>query len=207
VRGHTRRWSWNPQAYSSRLIPVAAILVAVCVLDADFHSTASPILVVITSAVATSLGAVIIGTRPPIAAYGLVPGSPHVVVAHLIAMVVIALLRSPTATDANVLGTLTLLVARLLRLPRRALGLHGSLGLVGLAHAIETVAIALFRSPAAADPNVLGALTVLLSRLLRLLRRSLWLDRDSLGLVGRLRLALVLSDGGIQALGAEQYGG
>src|SRR5205814_4145467 len=101
-----------------------------------------------------------------------------------IATVVIALLRSPTATDANVLGTVTLLVARLLRLPRRALGLHGSLGLVGLAHAIGTVAIALFRSPAAADPNVLGTLTVLLSRLLRLLRRSLWLDRDSLGLVG-----------------------
>jgi len=143
---------------------------------------------VITSAVATSVGAVIIGTRPPIAAHGLVPGSPHLVVAHPIATLVIALLRSPTATDPDVLGTLTLLVARLLRLPRRALGLHGSLGLVGLAHAIGTVAIAFFRSPAGADPNVLGALTVLLARLLRLLRRSLRLDRDSLGLVGRLRL-------------------
>jgi hypothetical protein len=144
------------------------------------------------------VGAVIIGTRPPIAAHRLVPGSPPVVVAHPIATVVIALLRSPTATDPNVFGTLTVLVARLLRMPRGAIGLHGSLSLVGLAHAIETVAIALFRSPATADPNVLGTLTVLLSRLLRLLRRSLWLDRDSLGLVGRLRLPLVLSESGIQ---------
>jgi hypothetical protein len=190
---------WNAPAYLSRLIPVATILVTVCVLDTDFHSTARPILVVIAPTVAISVGAVIIGTRPPIAAHGLVPGSPHIVVAHPIATLVIAPLRSPTATDPNVLRTVTLLVPRLLRLPRRALGLHGSLGLVGLAHAIGTVAIALFRSPAAADPNVLGTLTVLLLRLFRLLRRSLWLDRDSLGLVGRLRLPLLLSESGIQA--------
>src|SRR5204862_1162426 len=144
--------------------------------------------VVIAPTVAIAVGAVIIGTRPPIAAHGLVPGSPHIVVAHPIATLVIAPLRSPTATDPNVLGTLTLLVARLLRLPRRALGLLGSLGLVGLAHAIGTDAIAFFRSPAGADPNVLDPLTALLARLLRLLGRSLRLDRDRVGLVGGLRL-------------------
>jgi hypothetical protein len=120
-------------------------------------------------------------------------------VAHAIGTVAVAVFRSPAATDPNVLGTLPVLLSRSLRLPKRALGLHGSLGLVCLTHAIGTVAIALFRSPAAADSNVLGTLAVLLSRLLRLLRRSLWLHRDSLGLVGKLRLSLVLSERGTQA--------
>jgi hypothetical protein len=66
-----------------------------------------------------------------------------------------------------------------------------------LACAIGTVAIALFRSPAATDPHILSALPLLVTRLLGLLRRALRLHGDSLGLVGWLRLSLILREWGI----------
>jgi hypothetical protein len=46
-----------------------AILIAVFVLDADLHATPRPILVVVTSAVAISVGTVIVGARSPIPTY------------------------------------------------------------------------------------------------------------------------------------------
>src|SRR5450759_5421351 len=74
-------------------LPIAAILVAVFVLEADFHSTPRPILIVRTPAVAISVRAVIVGARSPIPtcrtvvrvhiAFHLIPHSAHVVLAHL----------------------------------------------------------------------------------------------------------------------------
>jgi hypothetical protein len=50
-------------------LSIVAILIAVFVLDADFHSTPRPILVVVASAVAISVGTVIVGARSPIPTY------------------------------------------------------------------------------------------------------------------------------------------
>jgi hypothetical protein len=122
--------------------PIAAILIAVFVLEADFHSTLRPILVVRTSAVAISVRAVIVGRHSPISTYRaavpvhiaahLFSHPPHIVLAHAPHTVAIALLRSPIATDSNVLAAVPVLLARLLRLLGAALWLHrDSLGLTG----------------------------------------------------------------------------
>jgi hypothetical protein len=55
---------------------------------------------------------------------------------------------------------------------------------VVLAHAIHTVVIAFLRSPIATDPNIFGAIAVLVAGLLRLLRSALRLHRNSLGVIG-----------------------
>jgi hypothetical protein len=124
------------------LIPVAAIFIAVCVFKADLHATPSPILSGMIPAVALSVGAIIVGAhsrtatdRAAIAvdiAFHPVARALRVVLADAIHPVVIALLRSPIATDADVVGAILVLVARLLRLLRGALWLNGnSLGFIG----------------------------------------------------------------------------
>src|SRR3979490_1684266 len=95
-----------------RALSEVAILIAVFVLDTDFHSTPRPILVVVTSAVAISVGTVIVGARSPISTYRTVvrvgiafhpvPHSPHVVLAHLPHIVPVAGVGSPVATDSTV---------------------------------------------------------------------------------------------------------
>jgi hypothetical protein len=109
-----------------------AILIAVFVLDADFHSTPRRIFVVITPAVAI---AVIIGTHAPTVTYCTmvlvhiavhIPHSSHVGLARAPHFVAIALLRPPIAIDPSVIGALPVLLFGLLRLLGRSLWLHGS---------------------------------------------------------------------------------
>ncbi|HKH02744.1 MAG TPA: hypothetical protein VKB08_18770 [Bradyrhizobium sp.] len=123
-------------------ISVPAILIAICVLDADFYASSRLIPVVITPAVAISVGAVLVGIHPPIATYclavpilitsDLAPRPPPFIFADPIHTVVISVLRSPTGTDPNILGALFISVASLIGLLWRALWLHRhSLGLTG----------------------------------------------------------------------------
>jgi hypothetical protein len=49
---------------------------------------------------------------------------------------------------------------------------------------LHAVIVALLGFPTGTDAGLLGALPVLLTRLLRLLGGTLWLHRNSLGLVG-----------------------
>jgi hypothetical protein len=72
--------------------------------------------------------------------------------------------------------------------------------------AIHAVGITLFRSPTRTNPNVVGALLILVARLIGLLRSALWLNRHRWGLVRR-RVLLSLGEYGTKARGAEQYGG
>jgi hypothetical protein len=121
-------------------LPIATILVAVFVLQADFHSMPSPILIVITPA-AISIRSVIIWSHAPTATYRPairvhhlsfhpVHHSPHVVVAHASHSVAVAWTRSPTGTDLTVLSSISIFLTRLVRLLGAPLRLHGnSLGL------------------------------------------------------------------------------
>jgi hypothetical protein len=110
-------------------LSIMAILIAVFVLDADFHSTPRPILVVVTSAVAISVGTVIVGARSPIPTYRTVVRVgiafhpvPHSPLPHTIP---VARVGSPVATDSTVFTLITVLLTRLPRLLLAALWLHG----------------------------------------------------------------------------------
>jgi hypothetical protein len=111
-------------------IPIAAVFVAVLILKADLHVPPGPILIVITPVV-------IVLAHSPAATYCtmlrvLVRHSPHIVPVHATHAVAIALLRSPIATDLNVLSAPPVWLTRLLRLLGGTLWLHrNSLGLVG----------------------------------------------------------------------------
>ena len=98
-------------------LSIVAILIAVFVLDADFHSTPRPILVVVTSAVAISVGTVIVGARSPISTYRTV-----VRVGIAFHPIPVARVGSPVATDSTVFTPITSLLTRLLL---AALWLHG----------------------------------------------------------------------------------
>jgi hypothetical protein len=116
-------------------LSIVAILIAVFVLDADFHSTPRPILVVVIPTVAISVRTVIVGARSPISTYRtvvrvgiafpLVPHSPHVVLAHVPHTIPVARVGSPVATDSTVFTPITVLLTRL-RLLWAALRLHGN---------------------------------------------------------------------------------
>jgi hypothetical protein len=101
-------------------LSIVAILIAVFVLDADFHSTSRPILVVVTSAVAITVGTVIVGARSPISTYRTV-----VRVGIAFHPIPVARVGSPVATDSTVFTPITVLLTRLLRLLLAALWLHG----------------------------------------------------------------------------------
>jgi hypothetical protein len=101
-------------------LSIVAILIAVFVLDADFHSTSRPILVVVTSAVAITVGMVIVGARSPISTYRTV-----VRVGIAFHPIPVARVGSPVATDSTVFTPITVLLTRLLRLLLAALWLHG----------------------------------------------------------------------------------
>jgi hypothetical protein len=101
-------------------LSIVAILIAVFVLDADFHSTSRPILVVVTSAVAITVGTVIVGARSPIPTYRTV-----VRVGIAFHPIPVARVGSPVATDSTVFTPITVLLTRLLRLLLAALWLHG----------------------------------------------------------------------------------
>jgi hypothetical protein len=132
-----------PDNRSAAVLPIPAILVAVFVFDADLHSVSRPVFVVITPAVALSVGVVIIGVHSPIATDRMMillrivaphplVHSPHVVLAHVLHMLVVAVMGSPIATYPSIIGALLIRRSRLLRLLRRALRLHrSSLGLAG----------------------------------------------------------------------------
>jgi hypothetical protein len=109
--GHDHGSEMSQDRQADTLLPIAAILVAVFVLEADFHPSPRPILVVITPAVAISVGAiraaissvsvavyvVIVAAHLPIATYlTVVPvhtashpvhHSPHVVLAPQLTIV------------------------------------------------------------------------------------------------------------------------
>jgi hypothetical protein len=106
-----------------------AILIAVFVLDADFHSTPRPILDVVTSAVAISVGTVIVGARSPIPTYRTVVRVgialhpvPHSPLPHTIPVTRVG---APVATHWTIFTPITVLLTRLLRLLLAALWLHG----------------------------------------------------------------------------------
>jgi len=118
------------------LLPIAAILVAIFVLETDFHSTPKPVLVGITP-----VRAFIIRAHAPTMAYSAmvrihiashaVHHSAHLLPLHASHPVTVAL-HPPIAAESRVFSALPVLLARLLRLLGRALGLHGnSLWLAG----------------------------------------------------------------------------
>jgi hypothetical protein len=114
------------------LVAIMAEFVAVLVLEADLYPSARPVLVVIVSAIPF----VFVSVHSPIAAdCTAVP----VMVCHAtvlagsIHLIAIALLRSPVASELDVLAALLLLPARLLRLLWTVLWLHrNSLRLSGI---------------------------------------------------------------------------
>jgi hypothetical protein len=101
---------------SAAVLSIPAILVAVFVFDADLHSMSRPVFVVIAPAVAISVGAVIIGAHSRTATDRMmilvhvaphpVPHSPHVVLAHVLHMLVIAVMGSPIAIYPGIIGAL-----------------------------------------------------------------------------------------------------
>jgi hypothetical protein len=131
---------WRPGSTPEGFLPIATILVAVFVLQTDFHSMPSPILIVITPA-AISIRSVIIWSHAPTATYRALPihiafhpvhHSPHVVMAHASHSVAVAWTRAPTGTDLTVLSSISIFLTRLVRLLGAALRLHGNgLGLAG----------------------------------------------------------------------------
>lgn len=96
----------------------------------------------IAPAVALLVGVVIIGVHSPIATDRMMilvhvaphplVHSPHVALAHVLHMLVIAVMGSPIAIYPSIIGALPIWRSRLLRLLGRALRLHwSSLGLAG----------------------------------------------------------------------------
>jgi len=133
LRNKLNPWSTAPGARP--FLSIVAILIAVFVLDADFHSTPRPILVVVTSAIAISVGTLIVGAHSPIPTYRTVvrvgiafhpvPHSPYVVLAHWPPTIPVARVGSPVATDSTVFTPITVLLTRFPRLLLAALWLHG----------------------------------------------------------------------------------
>jgi hypothetical protein len=112
------------------LLLIAAILIAIFILEADLHPTERPIFMVVIPAV--SLRPIIVGTRSPVSTYRAVVSVhiasfpwPGLVLTH-IAIVLIALLRSPVATDLYVTPALAVLLASLVRLLGGTVWLHRS---------------------------------------------------------------------------------
>src|SRR3954454_24323596 len=99
---------------------------------------------------------------------------------------VIVPMRAPVATHRPVI---------LILVPHSP---HIGLAHIVLAHATHALAVALLRFPITADLDIFGRLAVLFSGLLRLLRAALWLNGRDLGLVGRRRASVVLSERGSQ---------
>jgi hypothetical protein len=121
---------WRITSGHADLVPISAILIAVLVLDTRFDPTPRSSLVLIASPVTL----VVIAVHSPIAACCamvlIIHHSSHIVLAHAIHVVAIAILCFPIPTDPNVLTALLVLNPRLIGLLRRPLRLHrGRLGL------------------------------------------------------------------------------